>query len=287
MLSTTRKIAMKRPNPTALSLLRSFATQPTLARRCAVHVPPPSLLRMATTRPCYALASRLPMAFLQQQRALSFWNIPVALMTASPLKRRIALVAMGGVGLAVTIVLGPFLLLGIGGLAAVMGLRLWRFKRQLMQQSGAQDWPDFMHAFLLQQQQGSGLFGQDQQQVQKEVLRRLDAWAQSDRGRYQLIEYGLHPDRILQDVSMRGSSYASIMTSSSNSATEIKIELDLGTSPGAVLIAVAQLDKESNDMLIKSIRLVTETGHSLTVPLDVLHQNHSGGRVIEGEFRDV
>lgn len=286
MLSITRQITIKRPNPTALSLLRSFATQPTLTRRCVAHVPPPSLLRISTRHPCFTTQTRLLMPPLHQQRALSFWNIPVALMTASPLKRRMALVAMGGVGLAVAVVLGPFLLVGIGGLAAVMGLRLWRFKRQLMQQSGAQDWPDFMQAFL--QQQGGGLFGKDQQQVQKEVLRRLDAWAQSDRGRYELIEYGLHPERILQDVSMRGSSYASVMTSnSSNNTTEIKVELDLGNSPGAVLIAVAQLDKERNDMLIKSIRLVTETGHILTVPLDVLQQNHGGGRVIEGEFRDV
>lgn len=291
MLSATRQIAIKRQTPIALSLLRSFTTQPNLTRRCIAHVPPPppppSLLRMSTARPGFNISTQSPIQLVhQQKRNLSFWNIPVTLMTASPLKRRLALIAIGSAGLAVGIVLGPLLLVGIGGLAAVMGLRLWRFKRQLMQQSGAQDWPDFMQAFL-QQEQGIGLFGKDQQQVQKEALRRLDVWAQSDRGRHQLIEYGLHPDCILQDVSMRGSSYASVMTSSSKNTTEIKIELDLGNSPGAVLIAVAQLDKESNDMLIKSIQLVTETGRSLTIPLDVLQQNHSGGRVIEGEFRDV
>lgn len=229
---------------------------------------------------------------IQQQRQFSLWNIPLSLMTASPLKRRLTLVALGGAGLAFAVVLGPFLLVGIGGIAAVIGFRLWRMKRDLQNQlrntgQPLQDWPDFLNAFMQQQGMGGGVFGKDQRQVETEAIRRLELWAQSSRGRNQLIEYGIHPERIAQNVSMRGSSYASTSSNVTGTTTEIKIELDLRNAPGTILIASAQLDKESNNLTISDMKLVTATGHVLAVPLSIHQQNPDGRRVIEGEFYDV
>lgn len=214
-------------------------------------------------------------------------------MTASPIKRRLTLAALGGVGLAFAIVLGPFLLVGIGGITAVIGYRLWRIRRDLqnqLQNAGQplQDWPNFLNAFMQQQGMGGGgVFGKDQRQVETEAVRRLELWAQSSRGRNQLIEYGIHPERIAQNVSMRGSSYASTSSNVTGTTTEIKIELDLRNSPGTILIASAQLDKEGNNLTINDMKLVTATGHVLPVPSSINQQGPDGGRVIEGEFYDV
>jgi hypothetical protein len=213
-----------------------------------------------------------------QRQGISFWNIPLGLMTASPLKRRLALVALGGTSLAVAIVLGPFLLVGLGGIAAAVAFRFWRFKKQLLQQNQTLgDWPDFLNAFIQQQQ----VFGKDQLQVQKEAIKKLDVWSQSSQGRERLIEYGIHPERVTQHVSMRGSSYSSRMVNN-DKLTEIKIELDLKNTPDTVLIAIAEIDKEGS-MSFKDLRLVTHTG-ILKIPLTV---NQNNGRIIEGEFRDI
>lgn len=219
----------------------------------------------------------------QQQRSITFRNIPVSLLTASPLKRRLILAAVGGASLAVAVVLGPILLVGLGGIAAVVAFRLWRFKRQLLQQSSSQgngDWPDFLTAFIQQQQ----VFGKEQLQVQKEAMGRLELWAQTNEGRDILIENGVHPDRVTGNVSMRGSSYSST-TVNNDQVTEIKIELDLNSTPGAVLIAIAEMDKEGN-MSLKTLKLVTST-NVLGIPLTMNRQNQGGGRIIEGEFRDI
>lgn len=225
---------------------------------------------------------------LQQHRSISFWNnIPLALMKASPLQRRLALVGLGGASLAVLVILGPFLLVGLGGIAAVMGFRFWRFRNQLIKQgngTGINDWADFLNAFI-QQQQG-GVFGQDQTKVETEAIKRLEMWSQTEQARNRLIEYGVHPDTLTQNVSMRGSSFAST-TVNGITMREIKIELELTNSPGSVLIAAAQLDKEGN-MTMTDMKLVTPTRHILRVPLSIQNiRGGSRGRVIEGEFHDV
>lgn len=301
MLSTLSTLRY-RQRPSALCLVRSLSTKNTHLRataRLPALTTPCSMPRSSTKS--LLLMSKRPqvhgtislLAAIPQQRQISFWNIPLSLMTASPIKRRLTLAALGGAGLAVAIVLGPFLLVGIGGIAAVIGFRLWRMKRDIqsqLQRAGQplQDWPDFLNAFMQQQGMGGGgVFGKDQRQVETEAIRRLEMWAQSSRGRNQLIEYGIHPERITQNVSMRGSSYASTSSNVTGTTTEIKIELDLRNSPGTLLIASAQLDKEGNNLTIKDMKLVTATGHVLSVPLSISQQGPDGGRVIEGEFYDV
>jgi hypothetical protein len=245
------------------------------------------ILQSASLRPTTTMTKKnksITLLRRQQQRSFSLWNIPLSLMTASPLKRRLTLVALGGTSLAAAVILGPILLVGLGGIAAVIGFRFWRFRNQLIKQANSQggDWPDFLNAFIQQQQ----VFGKDQLKVEKEALKRLEIWSQSDQGRNRLIEYGIHPERVVKNVFMRGSSYASISTSSSsssNKSTEIKIELDLRNSPGSVLIATAQLDREK-EMTMTDIKLVTPTGHVLRIPLSI---RGSTGRIIEGEFRDI
>ncbi|CEP10515.1 hypothetical protein [Parasitella parasitica] len=227
---------------------------------------------------------------ITQRYRFSLWNIPLSLMTASPLKRRVTLAALGGAGLAVAVVLGPFLLVGIGGIAMAFGFRLWRIKRDLQSQfqrtgQPLQDWPDFLNAFM--QQQNAGVFGNDQRQVEAEALRRFQLWAQSGRGRNQLIEHGINPEKITDNVSMRGSSYSSTVSNGTGTTTKIKIELDLRNSPGTILIASAQLVKDNNTLTIHDMKLVTAAGYVLPLPLSVSPQNPSGGRVIEGEFYDV
>ncbi|KAI8082528.1 uncharacterized protein B0P05DRAFT_537395 [Gilbertella persicaria] len=221
------------------------------------------------------------------QRHFSIWNLPLKLMTASPLQRRLTLIGLGGLGLATAVVLGPFLLVGLGSFGALVAFRIWRFKRQLKQHT-EQDWPDYITNYIRQQPFTSGLFGQDQRHVQSEALRRFNTWAHTDQGHHDLIEMGIHPDHVLQNVSMRGSSYSSSSsTTTGQNRTEIKIELDLRNAPGSVLIARAELDKESNELIMRDIRLVTASGCVVSVPLSAVQQNRTKGRIIEGEFRDV
>jgi hypothetical protein len=220
-----------------------------------------------------------------QKRSFSLWNIPMTLMAASPLKRRIALVGLGGVGLAITVILGPFLLIGVGGIAAVIGWRAWRFKRQIQHElerqtsSNLNDWPDFLSAFIKQQQQGS-FFGQDQRELQKEALHIVNEWVDSSQGRRFLDNYGI-PYNLTQNVSMRGS-YSS---TNNNSLSEIKIELELLNSPGSVLIAKAVKSNNQQQFDINEVKLATFNGQVVKIPLS--NQNKNGGRIIEGEFKDV
>lgn len=290
MLSTLKLLKTKN-HQTAFYLIRSLTTKNIPLR--SLHSQPLAPCRtlsrplMLSRRPQVAIVIN---ANIAQQRQFSLWNIPLSLMAASPLKRRLTLAALGSAGLAVAVVLGPFLLVGVGGIAAVIGFRIWRIKKSIesqLQSTGQplQDWPDFLNAF--KQQQGTGVFGNDQRQVETEAVRRLELWAQSSRGRTQLIEYGIHPERITQNVSMRGSSYSSSSSNVTGTTTEIKIELDLRNSPGVILIASAQLDKENNNLIITDMKLVTGTGHVISVPLSVSQQSPDGGRVIEGEFYDV
>ncbi|CAO3606627.1 unnamed protein product [Mucor hiemalis] len=108
-------------------------------------------------------------------------------------------------------------------------------------------------------------------------MNRLELWAQTNQGRDILIESGVHPDRVAGNVSMRGSSYSST-TVNNDKVTEIKIELDLNSSPGTILIAIAELDKEGN-MSLKDLKLVTSK-KVLQIPLTMIKSG--GGRIIEG-----
>ncbi|KAI8637972.1 hypothetical protein BD408DRAFT_423731 [Parasitella parasitica] len=295
MLPTLKLLKTRNPQ-TAFCLLRALATKKTASPRSLAGLQHETIRSIHTRKPLTLILSKRPQkeslmnTYTMQQRHFSLWNIPLSLMTASPLKRRLTLAALGGAGLAVAVVLGPFLLVGIGGIAAVIGFRIWRIKRDLqseLQRSGQplQDWPDFLNAFL--QQQGTGVFGNDQRQVETEAVRRLQLWAQSEKGRNQLIEHSINPERITDNVSMRGSSYSSTSSDVAGTTTKIKIELDLRNSPGTILIASAQLDKKSNTLTILDMKLVTAIGHVLPLPLSVNPQNPNGGRVIEGEFYDV
>ncbi|KAI8878775.1 hypothetical protein K501DRAFT_257993 [Backusella circina FSU 941] len=198
-------------------------------------------------------------------------------MVASPLQRRLGLFALGGAGIAVTVLLGPFLLIGIGGLAGLVGFRFWQLKRQLRNTPLEKNWQSFMSDFL-KEQNGGMLFGKEQVKLQDEAMKRFSSWTQSEQGRDELFNYGIHPERISQQASMRGSSYSS---NSVQAEKDIKIELDL--MEGAVLVAQATVDNDGN-MSIRDIKLVTSTGHTLQIPL---HPTQGRGRIIEGEFRDV
>ncbi|KAI8379005.1 hypothetical protein BD560DRAFT_389244 [Blakeslea trispora] len=228
-----------------------------------------------------------PIHVVNYQRHFSIWNLPAKLLTASPLQRRLALVGLGGFGLATMVVLGPFIMVGLGGLAAFGGFRLWRLKQQL-QHVNQQDWPSYVLQQLAQQQSFTGgLFGQGQRHVQSEALRRFNTWAHTEQGHTQLVDLGIYPDSISQNVSMRGSSSRSFSAPGQHK-TEIKIELDMRNAPGVVLVAKAIIEKESNELQMKDIQLVTASGYILSIPLSAeQHQSRGGGRIIEGEFRDV
>ncbi|OBZ90892.1 hypothetical protein A0J61_01059 [Choanephora cucurbitarum] len=229
-----------------------------------------------------------PLHIITYQRHFSIWTLPAKLLTASPLQRKLALVGLGGFGLATMVVLGPFIMVGLGGLTAFGAFRLWRLRQQL-QQVNQQDWPNYILQQLAQQQEPfrAGLFGQGQRHVQSEALRRFNTWAHTEQGHAQLIDLGIYPDHISQNVSMRGSSSRSFSAPGQHK-TEIKIELDMRNAPGVVLVAKAILEKESNELQMKEIQLVTASGYILSIPLSAeQHQSQNGGRIIEGEFRDV
>lgn len=284
MFSLARnKCGLLHPERTVMSVFKGMSTRHSVLLRKNMVTPKRHASHFLLPRcPTKVTAMSHAQHLQQQQRSITFRNIPASLLTASPLKRRLILAAAGGASLAVAVVLGPILLVGLGGIAAVVAFRLWRFKRQLLQQSsqGNGDWPDFLNAFIQQQQ----VFGKEQLQVQKEAVNRLEIWAQTHQGRDILIENGVHPDRVTGNVSMRGSSYSST-TVNNDQITEIKIELDLNSAPGAVLIAIAEMDKEGN-MSLKNLKLVTST-NVLSIPLTINRQNQGGGRIIEGEFRDI
>lgn len=206
----------------------------------------------------------MPAVGIQQ---CSIWNGRLT----SPLKRGLTLAVIGGTSLLGLVVLGPFILIGVGGITAVVAFRFWRFKKQFLQ-SGS-DWPGFLNEFFQNQQ----VFGKEKIKVESEAIQKLKSWTQTEQGRHCLIEHGIHPERIIENVSMRGSSFTLI-----NNSKEIKIELDLGSSPRSVLIALAEIDVEGN-ISLTDIKLVTSAGNIINVPL----QQNGGGRVIEGEFRDV
>lgn len=273
MFTILRQRSLKRAPSATTCLLRSFSTRPTvlLKPRCQ-SIP---IMTRSLVYP------RSPVNLMQQHRNFSLWNIPLALMTASPLKRRLALVGLGGAGLAITVILGPFLLIGVGGIAAVIGFRVWRMKRQIQQElerqtsSNLNDWPDFLNAFIQQQGQQGSFFGREQRDLQNETIKIVNQWVGSSQAR----EYGI-PENITENVSMRGS-----FSSKTNNIQEIKIELELLNSPGSVLVAKAVKDKGLEQFNIKDIQLVTVNGQVVGIPLST--QNRNGGRIIEGEFHDV
>ncbi|KAG1456440.1 hypothetical protein G6F56_006829 [Rhizopus delemar] len=92
-----------------------------------------------------------------------------------PVSKRIGIV---GTGLAATFFLGPILLVGLGGLLAVGGFRLWRLKRALDTKSGGFNWQNAQEIF--------------QSDTMQDILR----WAHTEQGREQLLYYGLDPDRL-------------------------------------------------------------------------------------------
>lgn len=186
----------------------------------------------------------------------------------SGIKRTVTLAAMGSVGLLGMVILGPFILVGIGGLGAVLAFRFWRFKKQF--ESGMKnDFPGFMQQVFEKQQ----MLGKEKRQVEGEALSKFKQWIETEQGRRWMIEHGMHPDRILENVSMRATSFTL------NQSKTIKIELDLGQS-GSVLMAVAEIVE--GNVSLTSVNLMTVTGDRMSIPLQ-----QYGGRVIEGEFRDV
>ncbi|KAG2235335.1 hypothetical protein BDF21DRAFT_394579 [Thamnidium elegans] len=245
---TTLKQAARFRRPATYLLSRGLVTQRVLIR--------------PTQR--VSIAMLLP----QQQRNMSFRRQ----LLQSPIGRGLAIATVGGTSILALMVLGPFLLVGIGGLTAIVAFRAWRFKKQLERTTGT-DWPEFITNFIQQQQ----VFGKEKQMVETEAIRRLEVWAQTEQGRCILIEHGIHPEQVVERVLMRASF---VKTSSSNN--EIKVELDLVNSPNSVLVATAKVDVEGN-VSLTDIKLVTFAGQVLQVPL----QQNGGGRVIEGEFQDV
>ncbi|KAI7889426.1 uncharacterized protein EV154DRAFT_565390 [Mucor mucedo] len=204
------------------------------------------------------------MRFMGQQER-NVWN--------TSLKRTVTLAAVGSVGLMGIVILGPFILVGIGGLGAVLAFRFWRFKRQFESGRGNDNWSGFVQGVFERQQQ---VFGKEKRKVEGEALGKLKQWTETEQGRDWLIQHGMHPQRMIENVSMRGSSFKLV-----DGSKNIKIELDLGQS-GSVLIAVAEMDVEGN-VSLTDIKLMTMTGERIRIPL----QQNGGGRVIEGEFHDV
>ncbi|GAA5812893.1 hypothetical protein MFLAVUS_006353 [Mucor flavus] len=248
---TTLKQATRFRQPASYLLSRSLVTQRVLIR--------------PTQR--VSIAMLLP----QQQRNMSFRRQ----LLQSPIGRGLAIAAVGGTSILALMVLGPFLLVGMGGLTAIVAFRAWRFKKQLERTTGT-NWPEFITNFMQQQQ----VFGKEKQMVETEAIRRLETWAQTEQGRRTLIEHDIHPEQVAERVLMR----ASFVKTSSSSDNEIKVELDLVNSPHSVLIATAKVDVEGN-ISLTDIKLVTFAGQVLRVPLQ--QSGGGGGRVIEGEFQDV
>ncbi|GAA5801801.1 hypothetical protein HPULCUR_007255 [Helicostylum pulchrum] len=251
---TTLKQATRFRRPATYLLSRDLVTQRVLIR--------------PTQR--VSIAMFLPQQ--QQQRNMSFRRQ----LLQSPIGRGLAIATVGGTSILGLMVLGPFLLVGIGGLTAIVAFRAWRFKKQLERTTGT-DWPEFITNFMQQQQ----VFGKEKQMVETEAIRRLETWAQTEQGRGILIEHDIHPEQVVERVLMRASF---VKTSSSRNNNEIKVELDLVNSPNSVLVATANVDVEGN-ISLTDIKLVTFAGQVLQVPLQ--QNGGRGGRVIEGEFQDV
>ncbi|KAI9347150.1 hypothetical protein BD770DRAFT_396034 [Pilaira anomala] len=214
--------------------------------------------------------SFMPIIIQQQQRHMSFRNNG---FLKTSIGRGVALAAVGGTSLIALVLLGPFILVGVGGLAAVVAFRVWRFQKQMLRSGN--EWPEVINSFIQQQQ----VFSKEKVKVEIEAIKRLELWAHTEEGRNLLIENGIHPERVTEKVSIRGTSFTS---TNLNSSDEIKVELDLKNAPNSVLIATANADVEGN-ISLTDIKLVTFAGNVLRVPL----LQSGGGRVIEGEFRDV
>ncbi|KAI8980528.1 hypothetical protein BDB01DRAFT_836744 [Pilobolus umbonatus] len=225
------------------------------------------LRQLAIRRPNLYSVNRLPyqcntahpLTHTRNTRHFSLWKIPVFLITATPGKRKMAMAVLGGTGVILSMITGPFFLLGIGGMAAVAGFKVWRFQRQMKR------WPDFLQDMI------NPIFGQDQVKLENEVVTKVEGWGSTTEGRSTLIDYGINPDNL--KFSLRGSS-----TSEMNNKKEMTIELDVVHSPGWTLVAVAQLNEHSN-IHIQEMKLVSSSS-KINIPL-------SQGRIIEGEFRDL
>ncbi|KAI9481437.1 MAG: hypothetical protein EXX96DRAFT_566712 [Benjaminiella poitrasii] len=159
-------------------------------------------------------------------RSMSLWKLPFVLIRVLPFKRRLGLITLGGLGLATAIVLGPFVLVGLGGLVTFGIYRIWRIKRNLLrQQPLQQNWTDVFRDQSPSSFVNNIIFGREQFQVESEAIRYFNNWVQSDIGQDELMKQGIHLDAITsQSVSMRGSSYSTVSTLN-DSIIEIKIEL--------------------------------------------------------------
>ncbi|PHZ07227.1 uncharacterized protein RHIMIDRAFT_240895 [Rhizopus microsporus ATCC 52813] len=207
---------------------------------------------------------------LVQRRMYSNRPLIQLLMRMTPTQRRIALF---GTGIAATLVLGPFLLVGLGGIAAVGAFQFWKLKRQLnqaaIQQQPLSVWSDlFANYYNVPLSRNSVL--------QEEALKRVEDWAQTDHGRSTLMDHGIRPDDLTSRAYLRGTSSTSIMVQGITQQ-RIKLEFDLRD---CILLVFADQDSS-----IKDVQLVNRVGHALHIPLTV--QQQRTGRVIEGEFHDI
>ncbi|CAO3675551.1 hypothetical protein G6F70_007524 [Rhizopus microsporus] len=205
-----------------------------------------------------------------QRRMYSNRPLVQLLMRMTPTQRRITLF---GTGIAATLVLGPFLLVGLGGIAAVGAFQFWKLKRQLnqatIQQQPLSVWSDlFANYYNVPLSRNSVL--------QEEALKRVEDWAQTSHGRSTLMDHGIRPDDLTSRAYLRGTSSTSIMVQGITQQ-QIKLEFDLSD---CILLVFA--DQNSS---IKDIQLVNRVGHALHIPLTV--QQQRTGRVIEGEFHDI
>lgn len=211
-----------------------------------------------------------PKMTLIQRRMYSNRPLVHLLMRMTPTQRRIALF---GTGIAATLVLGPFLLVGLGGIAAVGAFQFWKLKRQLnqaaIQQQPLSVWSDlFANYYNVPLSRNSVL--------QEEVLKRVEDWAQTGHGRSTLMDHGIRPDDLTSRAYLRGTSSTSVMV---QGITQQQIKLEFDLSDCTLLVFADQ------DSSIKDIQLVNRVGHALHIPLTV--QQQRTGRVIEGEFHDI
>ncbi|KAI7898035.1 uncharacterized protein BX663DRAFT_556228 [Cokeromyces recurvatus] len=240
--------------------------------------------RLKCTQPATSL-------LLNPSRSFSFWKLPFVLVTTLPIKRRLGLITLGGLGLVTVFVFGPFLLVGVGGLAAYAAFRFWRFNRHIRQQlPQQQNWTDLFTTMIQPSSflnlNNSITLGQHQQaQLESEVIHYFNNWVQFNVGQIELAKHGIYLDQLTSsDVSLRSSSYSTVNTLN-KSISKMNIELELDDAPGNILIATAELDKAKN-LEIKDIHLITASGYNLHIPLSN-DSRKTKRRIIEGEFHDV
>ncbi|KAG1052139.1 hypothetical protein G6F43_005695 [Rhizopus delemar] len=170
-----------------------------------------------------------------------------------PLYKRFAIL---GTGVAATVVFGPILLLGLGGLAAVGAFRLWRspfydlFKRVAKDQ-------------------------QEYSRLQQEAFQRLSAWARTESGHAQLVELGLYLEHITERARLISTESSKTIV---NGVSQQQVKLQFELTNHTQLVVHAVMNEELVN--IRDIQIV-KGFRKIKVPA------YTQGRVIEGEFHDI